>query len=76
MEDVRGARFLPCEAWEIDIRSGQARAKMAMPDLCLMILNQANHCDQCAYVSTCYHVSRTRIILNKKDARDWEERLW
>ena len=72
MEDTQGARFLPCEVWEINIQSGYARAKVAVPDLCLMILDQADHCHQCAYVSVCYHASLTRILLDKNpDDRSW-----
>ena len=76
MEDSKGARYLPCDAFEVDTRWGKVQPKMAMPELCLMILNAADHCEQCAYVSVLYHTERTIRDLNKIDDGEWELRTW
>ena len=76
MEDSKGARYLPCDAFEVDTQWGKVQPKMAMPELCLMILNRADHCEQCAYVSVLYHTERTKRILNKRQDDERELLPW
>ena len=76
MEDSKGARYLPCEAFDIDVNWGKVRPKMAMPELCLMQLGQADHCDGCAYISILYHTERTARILNKREDLEWNMLPW
>ena len=80
MEDLKGARYLPCDAFDIDTQWGKVRARMAMPELCLMQLNTADHCDGCAYITILYHVARTTKILDARDEREerewWDDRPW
>ena len=76
MEDLKGARYLPCDAFDIDTQWGKVRARMAMPELCLMQLNAADHCDGCAYITILYHTERTQRILNEREERSWDDRPW